>query len=299
VRKFHFLIVLFFLLHRCAAQADSTSLQPKRLLLVSGSELVLGSGSLIGLNELWYKDYPRSDFHFFNDNEEWLQMDKMGHLTTSYHVGRVGVGLLKWSGVKRRKAIWYGGLLGTAYLSAVEVMDGYSEQWGFSWGDFGSNAAGSMLCIGQELLWDEQRITLKFSFRQSPYAAYRPNLLGDTYVSNLLKDYNGQTYWLSVNPSMFMSSDSRFPRWLNIAVGYGAEGMTGGSFNPPFIDGHGNQVYFERYRQIYLSLDVDLSRLPIKGKAWKVFSSAIGFVKVPAPAVEFSRNGVKGSLIGF
>jgi hypothetical protein len=34
------------------------------------------TGALVGLNQLWYADYARSDFHFINDNAEWLQMDK-------------------------------------------------------------------------------------------------------------------------------------------------------------------------------------------------------------------------------
>ena len=228
----------------------------KRFALVTGTEAALYAGSLIGLNELWYKDYPRSAFHSFNDNQEWLQMDKIGHLTTSYYVGRVGIGLLKWSGVKRKKAIWFGGMLGFTYQSTIEVLDGYSSEWGFSWGDFAANTGGSLLCIGQELAWNEQRIVLKYSFQQSEYAKFRPNLLGKNLQENMLKDYNGQTYWLSVNPASFMNHDAKFPKWLNIAVGYGANGMTGGEFNPPYIDEDGFQIYHERYRQYYLSFDM-------------------------------------------
>ena len=108
-------------------------------------------------------------------------MDKVGHVTTSYYVGRVGMQLYKWSGVKRKKAIWYGGMLGSVYQSTIEVLDGYSSGWGFSWGDFTANTAGSLLFIGQELAWDEQRIVLKFSFMQSEYSKFRPNLLGKNF----------------------------------------------------------------------------------------------------------------------
>jgi hypothetical protein len=48
-------------------------------------------GALVGLNQLWYADYPKSDFHFINDNAEWLQMDKAGHIYSSYHLGRLGL----------------------------------------------------------------------------------------------------------------------------------------------------------------------------------------------------------------
>ncbi|MCW3085505.1 MAG: hypothetical protein JWP12_2871 [Bacteroidetes bacterium] len=271
----------------------------KRLAIVLSSEAVLYGGSLYGLNTLWYKDYPRSAFHFFNDNDEWLQMDKVGHMTTSYYIGRVGIGLMNWTGLKRKKAIWYGGMLGSLYQTTIEVLDGYSSQWGFSLGDFAANTAGSFLCVGQQLAWNEQRIVLKYSFQQSPYAKYRPNLLGSDLQENVLKDYNGQIYWLSVNLYSFMNKDSKFPKWLNIAAGYGANGMTGGSFNPPYIDENGNQIYFDRYRQFYLSLDVDLTRIKTKSRFLKSVFYAVGFIKIPAPALEFSKHGVKGNMLGF
>jgi len=280
--------------------ADSSSqLNNKRLALVLSTEFVLYGGSLIGLNELWYKNYPRSSFHFFDDNSEWLQMDKIGHVTTSYYIGRVGVGLLKWSGVERKKAIWYGGMLGSLYQSTIEVLDAYSKEWGFSIGDFAANTLGSLLVVGQELAWDEQRVTLKFSFQKSEFAPYRPNLLGKNIQENILKDYNGQTYWLSINPSSFMKKDTKFPSWLNIAFGYGANGMTGGKINPPFFDINSNQLYFNRYRQYYLSLDVDLTRIKTKSLFLKTVFQTIGFIKIPAPALEFNRNGVNGNLLGF
>ena len=43
--------------------------------------------ALVGFNELWYKNYPKSNFHFVNDNSSWLQMDKFGHAATSYYGG--------------------------------------------------------------------------------------------------------------------------------------------------------------------------------------------------------------------
>jgi hypothetical protein len=44
-----------------------------------------------------------------------------------------------------------------------------------------------------------KRITPKFSFHTTQYAQYRPNVLGSSLAEQILKDYNGQTYWLSVN----------------------------------------------------------------------------------------------------
>lgn len=285
------------------AQVDSIQIpatyNKKRLTAVIAIETALYSGTLVGLNELWYKDYPRSSFHFFNDNSEWLQMDKAGHVITAYSVGRVGVDLLKWSGVKRKKAIWYGGMLGSLFLNTVEILDAYSSEWGFSTGDIAANTLGSFLLIGQELAWDEQRIMVKYSFRQSDYAKYNPSLLGSNFQESLLKDYNGQTYWLSLNISSFIKKETRFPAWLNVAVGYGADGMVGGHQNPLIFDNTGTPITIDRYRQVYLSLDVDLTKIKTKTKLLKTLFHTIAFVKFPAPSIEFNKNGIKGLLLGF
>lgn len=292
-------IFCLFAAHFSISQNDSSSFNKKRFTIVIGTEATLYTGTLIGLQGLWYKDYPRSSFHLFDDNNEWLQMDKVGHVMTSYSVGRVGIGLMKWSGVERKKAIWYGGMLGSVFLTTVEMLDAYSTQWGFSIGDLTANTAGSLMVIAQELAWDEQRIVLKFSFQQSHYARYRPNVLGSNLQENLLKDYNGQTYWLSFNISSFMKKETKFPKWLNVAVGYGADGMIGARSNPAVFDASGNQLDFQRFRQFYLSLDVDLTRIPTKSKILKTVFNTIGFIKFPAPAIEFNKYAVKGSWLGF
>ena len=88
------------------------------------------------------------------------------------------------------------------------------------------------MLIGQELVWGEQRFRLKYSYYPSPYAQYRPELLGRSFSESWLKDYNGQTYWLSFSPRSFMES-SRFPAWLCLSLG-NSTGGTGGSANPQF-----------------------------------------------------------------
>lgn len=307
-KKVNLLFVFLLLVFASPAQTDSLqppstsdtlSLNKKRIAVIAGTETVLYAGSLIALNELWYKNYPRSSFHFFNDNKEWLQMDKLGHITTAYYIGRIGIGFFKWGGMERKKAIWFGGMLGSVYQTTIEVLDGYSKEWGFSTGDFIANTTGSLLVIGQELLWDEQRIVLKFGFQKSRYSQYRPNVLGKSIQETILKDYNGQTYWVSVNPSSFMHRSTCFPKWLNIAVGYGANGMIGGYANPPLTDEFGNALVFERYRQFYLSLDVDLTRIKTRSAFLKGLFTVFGFIKIPAPALEFNKYGVKGQWLGF
>ncbi|RYH74826.1 DUF2279 domain-containing protein [Flavobacteriaceae bacterium 144Ye] len=267
----------------------SDSLNPSRRNAVVIAESSLAGLTLIGLDRLWYADYPRSKFHTLNDNNEWLQMDKLGHVFTSYQLGRVGANVLNWSGVRKKDQLIYGSTLGFTFLTAVEVMDGFSEEWGFSWGDMIANAAGTGLYVGQELLWQEQRIVLKYSFHQTKYAAQRPDKLGDGFFEEFLKDYNGQTYWLSANVHSFFKN-SNFPKWLNVAIGYGGDGML--SVENETVNN--SMISQNRIRQFYLSLDVDLSRIKTNSRFLRTIFDVFNVIKVPFPALEFTdKNGIK------
>lgn len=259
--------------------------KPRRNAVVI-SEASIAGLTLVGLNQLWYADFERSKFHTVNDNNEWLQMDKIGHVFSSYQMGRFGAELLNWSGVSKKDQLVYGATLGFGFLTAVEILDGYSEEWGFSWGDVLANASGTGLYIGQELLWNEQRIALKYSFHKTRYANLNPDKLGETTLEQILKDYNGQTYWLSFNLHSFFK-ESKIPKWLNVAVGYSGEGMLSGS---KVID---NQMLTNnsRYRQYYLSFDVNLSNIKTNSMFLKSVFSVFNMVKIPFPALEFNKNG--------
>lgn len=285
------LLLAVFAVNQGNAQSSAKpdSLIPKRL-----NTLVISMGGLYGstmftLNQFWYKDYPQSSFHFFNDNEEWFQIDKIGHATTAYQVGYWGYEVFRWTGLDEKRATLIGGSMGFFFLTTIEILDGFSSQWGASPGDLVANTAGTALFIGQQLAWHEQRISLKFSAHMSPYAQYRPKLMGRNFGERLVKDYNGQTYWLSCNISTFLNTSSRFPKWLNVAVGYGGEGMTGASSNPDEIDGL-PLPHFDRYRQFYLSADIDLTRIPTKNKTLKSLFKIVNFLKVPMPTLEYNKK---------
>lgn len=264
----------------------SDSVNKKRQNAVFITEAVLASGTLIGLNQLWYADYPKSNFHFINDNSEWLQMDKVGHLYSSYHIGRFGAEALNWSGASKKNQLIYGASLGFVFLTAVEVMDGFSEEWGASMGDVVANASGTALYVSQELIWKEQRIIPKFSFHTTQYPNYRPDLLGSTMQEQILKDYNGQTYWFSANLHSF-SKKSKIPIWLNIALGYGAEGMIGENDSKKALI---FPIKQEKCRQFYLSLDVDLTKISTKSHFLKTVFSVLNTVKIPAPTIEYTPH---------
>lgn len=263
--------------------APSDTLHKPRRNAVVISEVALGGLTLVALNQMWYADYPKSNFHTINDTNEWLLMDKFGHAFSAYQLGRVGANVLNWSGVSKKDQLIFGGTLGFTFLTAVEVFDGFSKEWGFSWADIGANALGSGLFIGQELLWNEQRINLKYSFHTTQYAAQRPDKLGEGLAEEMLKDYNGQTYWLSANVYSFFKK-SKVPKWFNIAFGYGADGMLTGVSDSNYT----NQ---NRLRQYYFSLDLDLTRVHTNSHVLKTLFDIISVFKLPFPTLELNSKG--------
>ena len=265
-----------------AETPQSVNKKKRNILLIS--EATAYTVSLVGLNQLWYADYPKSSFHFINDNGEWLQMDKLGHMTTSYYTGVAGIKAYEWTGMSRKNAIWYGGLTGTFFLTIIEVLDGQSEQWGASSGDLIANTAGSFLAIGQALKWNEQRIQLKYSYKPSVWASQNPSQLGSNHLERALKDYNGQTYWLSFNMKSLLGIQSvDFPNWLNVAIGHGANGM---------VSAYQKEEDCNRRRQYLFSIDIDLTRIKTKSKSLNSILHAFGFVKFPMPTIELRNNRI-------
>lgn len=256
------------------------------------------SGIMIGLNAAWYADFPRSSFHTFNDNKEWLQVDKVGHMYSAYIESRASMELWRWTGIGRKKRIWLGGLSGAVYQTVIETLDGFSAEWGWSWGDFGANVIGSGTLIAQELAWDDQRIKLKFSFHKNDYGSTQLNdradqLFGKTLAERFIKDYNAQTYWASANIKSFFPK-SKLPEWLGVSVGYGASGMFGGTEN--IWDDHGdpgfpiNRSDIRRYRQWYLAPDIDLSKIKTHKKGVRFLLNVLSAFKFPTPSLEFSKG---------
>ena len=280
--------ILFLLLLPLTLYAQSSDsinhIQKKRLRAFVITSGVAYTAALVGLSELWYSNSPSQPFQFFNDNKEWKQVDKVGHAYSAYQLSATTAQALRWCGLSTRKSDIIGAISGFAMLVPIEILDGTSQAYGASPGDLIADAVGAGLYLGQSLLWKEQRILPKFSFHRTSYPPLNPNLLGNGMPGEIIKDYNGQTYWLSVDMDKFI----KFPCWLNLAAGYGAEGMVNAEDHQTIDAG-----YPAPYRQFYLALDFDLTCIKTRSKAVKALIFFANMIKIPAPTVEFSTKGVR------
>jgi hypothetical protein len=186
------------------------------------------------------------------------------------------------------------------FMTGIEILDGYSRGWGYSWGDQLADGLGTGMAVAQDLLWEEQRLQLKLSYAPSGLAKYNPALLGRNFQEQLLKDYNGQTYWLSINPASFFTKEKSLRTALSIAMGYSARGMLGAvNNNKAALQPDGTIIAVQRERLCLLSLDLDLRKLPIRSRFVKSILSVVQIVKIPAPALQFSRRGIRAYGIYF
>jgi len=264
--------------------SDTTSFQKKTLLWGS---LGLGAAygtSLYVLSKTWYEKSAKTKFHFFDDRREWQQLDKAGHFWGSFHESRLGVAALRKAQVSDKKAIIYGGLLGFILQSPIEWLDGYAPDYGASVSDLGANALGSVAVICQELLWGELRLQPKYSFHQTHLASLRPQVLGRNLPEQALKDYNGQTYWLAADISTILPATSKYPAWLNLAVGYGGEQMLYGEPVQNKLNG------YNAYQQYYLALDLNLTNIRTHQKFLQKAFYVLSIIHLPAPAIEFNQK---------
>jgi len=298
---FRILIILsFFAANTLFAQGtffDSPdSLLKKRIIPVSIGAGTVWAGSMVGLSQVWYKDYDKSSFHTFNDGANWLQMDKAGHVYTNYQISQFAGNLYKWSGMKSNNAAVMGTGIGLGFQTTLEIFDGYSSGWGFSWYDMASNALGAGIYLGQELAWKEQRFLLKFSYHPTEFAALRPEVLGSNLQERFLKDYNGQTYWVSFNPFLFSKSSS-FPKWICLSFGYSVNEKIVGD-QETYIDPI-SLISYSSQREFIFSLDIDFSRIPVQKKWLKTVLKQLNYLKIPFPALIIGDGKLIGAPIYF
>lgn len=272
---------------------DSVKIDRRAFYKVIAIESAYYLTAIFVMQKIWYKDKKLVPFHFYDDTEGYLQVDKFGHAFGAYLESYLAYQYLRKSGVSKTKALIYGGSLGLILQTPIEIMDGIHEGYGFSWSDMAANGIGSGLVVGQELLFNEQIVKYKFSYWESRYSQNANGFLGVTKIDRLLKDYNGHTYWFSM-PINKIIPNHKIPSWLNIAVGYGANGMYGENENISNYQGV-NIPSTVRYRQYLLSLDIDLTKIKTNSKALKAIFQGLSFIKLPFPSLEFNSKGeVKG-----
>ena len=286
------------------------TLQKPRLTTLVAASTFTYIGTTLAFNELWYKDYPRVKFHLKDDWILWEQVDKYGHAFSAYQSAKMGYNVFEWTGISDKKAVFIGTGISIALMNTLEIMDGFSKGWGFSLYDAGFNTFGTSLFTSQQLVWKEQRISLKWSstrpkYATTPIATNDPTFFGSQqyaaeghygkyFWEYAFKDYNAMTIWASISPASFFVEREKktLLRSICLSIGFGGENIYGAAYNN-YHDREGRitSIGLPRYKQFYLSIDLNTEMIPTKSRLLRTVFKAINFIKIPAPSIELNTLG--------
>lgn len=253
--------------------ARTDSVDVARLAIVSG---VTAGAIIYGhavVNDFWWKG-EKVPFHVntTTDYTYALNADKWGHLTFAYAASTIYGDLGRWCGMDSTSAMWMGFGVALGYQTYVEIRDGFSKDYGFSWGDAAANTVGAALPVVQHYVPALRSVDLQLSFWPSE------EFKNGAYNA-IIDDYTSTTHWIAVNAHDIAPRAWRtwVPPWLGIAFGHSVQNLDG--------QGGGQHV-------MYLSLDWQLHRIPGLAPWLRDILRVLHLYHLPAPAVRVFPNVV-------
>ncbi len=265
-------------------QTDSVQKYSFRNVLIAESSIY--AGSMITLGSVWYSKFDHTHWHWFDDSREWMQMDKAGHAFATYQNARLAYEIHRHAGFSENQSLLWSASAAFIAVSTIELFDGFATDWGASASDLAANAFGAGLFAVQQKTFKKQVIALKMSYHPTNFYKYRPDLLGSNAGERIVKDYNAQQYWLSVNLHD-ATTLSFFPKWLNLAVGYGATNMVSANTSNTFVEG------LTPYRRFFIGPDINFEKINTRSRFLKGALKVLNAIKVPLPAFEINKHHSK------
>lgn len=219
-------------------------------------------------NDIWWKD-QKSDFHF-NWKEDWSYAygaDKLGHLYFPWVAASVYGDLFTWAGIPKKNALIYSGALALAYQTYVEVKDGFSAQWGFSWGDMLFNAVGASFPLAKESFPLLKGVSFKVSY-------YPSERFKNNSHNVIIDDYESTYHWMTVNINEYLAPENKsfWFDFINAGIGHGVKNL-----DTP-----------QPHHELFLSLDINLNAIKWDFIGWKLLQKAFSFYHLPSPAIRLS-----------
>ena len=249
------------------AQPCSRTSGPRVAALAAG--LVAAEAAAITIRHSDWWEPPRRSFHFIWSGSPSKGQDGMLHMAIAYQASQLATLGWDWACISHKTAGWLGAITGIAVGIPKEVGDGFHQN-GFSGPDMLWTSAGALLPALHRQWPATRAVALKVFYW--PSDEYRHRVAGG--IPTLENDYAGQRYLLSLNPGRTPGGAGGWPDWLGVAVGHGVPTW---STIPPQHDW-------------YLTLDLELRGLPIRGKPWHTIATLLDQVHFPMPGVRL-RNG--------
>ena len=243
----------------------------------------LGIYAAYGFSTWWNdanSDFNQQDEDWFNENSYSGGADKLGHMFSTYISTRLLTRGYQWAGLNHQHALRRARNLAFFTLTAVEIMDGFTKEYGFSWEDFIMNTLG----IGMaQILESDPDMDALWDFR----VLYRYSDDADRKNSiDPFSDYSGQIYLFVLRPAVLANAAAN-SNWhlLEIAAGYGTKGYR------PLTD-----LNTPKERNLYLGVSLNVTEL--LHRYWyketprqpSALTEALKYLQVPGTAALMRKN---------
>ena len=282
--KMKFLFLSFFLFG-FSSEAKQTlkndSIKKGRIIVVSSSLILALGGSYLYIENSWWSE-KQIAFHFDNGSDKVyaLNVDKAGHFMGGLQVADLFSESMRWAGMNKKQALWFGAAFGSGLQLAIEMKDAYAPYWGFSTLDLTIGSAGAFLPIAKYYSPRLRVFDAKISYWKQHNTYWdlerQRGKIPNKYAWQ--DDYVNQTYWISIDLNHF---NERIPEWLNIAVGFGLD-------ETQYLDEHNAKMGGDN--EWYIGLDYDIPKIL---KKWnspivKKIKHWLNYFHFPAPTIRIS-----------
>ena len=251
-----------------------SNIEPAKIFGVASLTLI-AYGAAYGLvfEKGWWDENGGRGFHFENDFEYALNLDKFGHFAAGVVLGEFFYEGYHWAGASEFQSYLFAGLSALATHIAIDVKDGFAPSWGFSIFDVLSGGLGGFLPMAERYVPVFKYVDLKWSYwiNSNAYYDHEHAASGGVFTD----DYVNQTFWASFKPYRLLPESVRkyYPSWLAIAVGLSIdEKVFTGAPHPR--------------REVYVALDYDLEAFRPQSRFARFAIKMLNYFKLPAPTIQ-------------
>lgn len=251
--------------------SDSIKVNTDRLLVIGAGTIGLMAASYGLQDNIWWKG-EKSSFHF-NWTQDWkanLGADKFGHMYFSYLASNLYIEAYNWAGLNRYEQRLYGGISAMVHQTFTEIRDGFSKEYGFSFGDYAFNLVGAFY----PLLQYEYPLLESFRFKISYYPSDRFKAGSNNYI---IDDYESTYNWLSIDINNLLTGEAGkyFPDFVDLTIGHSVKNLG-----------------INAKHEFYIGLDWDFEALPGNNAILKFLKKSLNFYHFPSPVVKIYPNVV-------